>query len=159
MLRASFPPAVSRAANGSWLSVSLKHTTFKHSPSVGGNDEQILDQLQYRKQFAGTVDGDPSIGILYHFPSCTNVPAMAMPLTALRLIIPTPTIGRLRSWSRWCLWPRSSQLCLQCCQLLLHLLDMCSLGKFQISAQTWWRCQLLRLWSGLDSNQLLLWWI
>ena len=37
VLRASFPPAVSRAANGSWLSVSLKPTTFNNENLVTEN--------------------------------------------------------------------------------------------------------------------------
>ena len=60
-----------RAANGSWLSVSLKHTTFNTPPQWVGMMSN-LDQLQYRKQFAEHQMVIPSIGILYHFPSYTS---------------------------------------------------------------------------------------
>ena len=65
-----FPPAVFLSANGSWLSVSLKLTTFNTPPQWVGMMRNY-ESVACRRQ-VWTVDGNPSIGNLYHYPSCTS---------------------------------------------------------------------------------------
>ena len=91
MLRASFPPAVLfRAANQSWLRVSRKRTTFNTPPQWVGMMSSC-DEINLRKQFFRTLDGNPSIGIPDHFPSC------ASHSHAIGCLVTGPTPNRLEN--------------------------------------------------------------
>ena len=94
------------SANGSWLSVSLKAHDLQHSPSVGGNDEKSwISCLQ-----ATNVKTEIASHSLIASTITPVVPAMAMPLTALRLIVPVPTLRGMRGMSGLCLRLSCSQL-------------------------------------------------
>ena len=77
--RASFPPAVSRAANESWLSVSREHTTFNTPPQWVGMMSSC-DEIKFRRQLSRHLMKTHSLVSSTITPV---MPAIAMPLATL----------------------------------------------------------------------------